>query len=778
MQFTFQALTWGFLIALVPLLIHLINLMRHRRVKWAAMEFLMKSYKKHRKWVWLKQLLLLLLRMAIVAVIVAMLAQWDPQNTWFTRWGGRVTHHFVVVDDSYSMADSSSGQSSFETAMQVLTRLGNQTKEMNNQRFTLVRFSRADQSRDGDDGEVNVELADMMTDLNAELVDRQFDVLIEDKRGEFNVTQFAVGPEAALGITQQLLRQDEDQYRIVYLLSDFREREWESPSEIRTQLQDIKTNSDEIHLVDCSVAEARPNLAITSLEPADATRAAGVPLFVNVQVRNYGQQIATRVPLKLKTIYHPPGQLQSNESSDVVGQEDELPTVILDSVQPGETITKRFQVYFPEKGQHVVHASLPDDPVTTDNTRWSVIDFSDGDKVLIVDGADSNINEYFLTSIFRPGQQANTGIVPVIQPAQYLRDTPPESLGQYSAIYLMDIDRLDSNAIDSLEKYVAAGGGLSIFLGERFNQGFYNDSLYKSGNGLLPMSLAGATLLADPLQEATPHLDVLNHPIFEFYQGERNPLIRGVKVRQYVQVDPSWTPPDDSTAQYVCNLHNGAPLAIEHRFGEGTVVCFTTSLAPDWNNWAQDPSLVVVILELHSYITTAQRLMDNKLVGSQLQLPLNAAEYDKNVRFLQPGDDPKLRGQVDQQATTPQVGSPVLLASLGQRSAIGDQTETHTSGIYDALYRDNSGQYHASRFALNVNPLEGNLTIANRQQLLEKLEPVKVELRNPDDYLDTAIQQAGGSASTWLMWLLIIALAGEQLLAFSASYHPAKGGKS
>ena len=153
-------------------------------------------------------------------------------------------------------------------------------------------------------------------------------------------------------------------------------------------------------------------------------------------------------------------------------------------------------------------------------------------------------------------------------------------------------------------------------------------------------------------------------------------------------------------------------------------------------------------------------------------------EYDKNVRFFQPGDDPKLRGQVDQQATTPQVGSPVLLASLGQPSTTGDQTETNASGIYDALYRDNSGQYHASRFALNVNPLEGNLTIANRQQLLEKLEPVKVELPNPDDYLDTAIQQAGGSASTWLMWVLIFALAGEQLLAFSASYHPAKGGAS
>ena len=75
MQFTYQALTWGFLIALIPLLIHLINMMRHRRIKWATMEFLLQSYRKHRKWVWLKQLLLLLMRMLAIAAVVSMLAQ-------------------------------------------------------------------------------------------------------------------------------------------------------------------------------------------------------------------------------------------------------------------------------------------------------------------------------------------------------------------------------------------------------------------------------------------------------------------------------------------------------------------------------------------------------------------------------------------------------------------------------------------------------------------------------------------------------------------------------
>src|SRR6188508_2441246 len=105
MQFVHSALTWGFLLALVPLAIHLINMMRHRRVQWAAMEFLLASYKKHRQWVWLKQLLLLLVRMAAVALVVAMLARLVSRNAWSALLGGKATHHFVLLDDSYSMSD-------------------------------------------------------------------------------------------------------------------------------------------------------------------------------------------------------------------------------------------------------------------------------------------------------------------------------------------------------------------------------------------------------------------------------------------------------------------------------------------------------------------------------------------------------------------------------------------------------------------------------------------------------------------------------------------------
>src|SRR5258708_36151973 len=101
MQFVHSALTWGFLLALAPLLIHLINMMRHRRVQWAAMEFLLASYKKHRTWIWLKQLLLLLARMAAVALVVAMLAQLKTRDQWLAIFGGPGTHPHIVLHDSF-----------------------------------------------------------------------------------------------------------------------------------------------------------------------------------------------------------------------------------------------------------------------------------------------------------------------------------------------------------------------------------------------------------------------------------------------------------------------------------------------------------------------------------------------------------------------------------------------------------------------------------------------------------------------------------------------------
>src|SRR5438270_1304922 len=91
-------------LVLAPIIIHLINRMRFRRIRWAAMEFLLKSQKRNRRRLIIEQLILLALRILLVLLAGLLLARFlgfsfagmfTPQNTL----------HVVLLDDRLSMSD-------------------------------------------------------------------------------------------------------------------------------------------------------------------------------------------------------------------------------------------------------------------------------------------------------------------------------------------------------------------------------------------------------------------------------------------------------------------------------------------------------------------------------------------------------------------------------------------------------------------------------------------------------------------------------------------------
>ncbi|MDX1965260.1 MAG: BatA domain-containing protein, partial [Pirellulales bacterium] len=121
MDFLFSNLLYiGLPLMSLPILIHLINMMRHQRIEWAAMEFLLASQKKNRTWVLIKQLLLLLMRMAAVAGIAFMVAQPLLKDRLGRYFGGGRVHHIVLLDDSFSMADAWGNTTAFEEAKKTV----------------------------------------------------------------------------------------------------------------------------------------------------------------------------------------------------------------------------------------------------------------------------------------------------------------------------------------------------------------------------------------------------------------------------------------------------------------------------------------------------------------------------------------------------------------------------------------------------------------------------------------------------------------------------------
>src|SRR5438105_15933560 len=84
-----------------PIIIHLINRLRYRRVRWAAMEFLLKSQKRNRRRPIIEQLILLMLRILLVLLVGLLLARFLWDALAFTR--PQNTLHVLVPGDTPSM---------------------------------------------------------------------------------------------------------------------------------------------------------------------------------------------------------------------------------------------------------------------------------------------------------------------------------------------------------------------------------------------------------------------------------------------------------------------------------------------------------------------------------------------------------------------------------------------------------------------------------------------------------------------------------------------------
>src|ERR1700732_3125304 len=87
-----------------PIIIHLINRMRFKRLRWAAMEFLLKSQKRNRRRLIIEQLILLMLRILLVLLVGFLLAHFKG-NTFAGAGQGTGIAHLIIVDDSLSVSD-------------------------------------------------------------------------------------------------------------------------------------------------------------------------------------------------------------------------------------------------------------------------------------------------------------------------------------------------------------------------------------------------------------------------------------------------------------------------------------------------------------------------------------------------------------------------------------------------------------------------------------------------------------------------------------------------
>jgi hypothetical protein len=738
-SFLFPTLLWiGLPLAAVPILIHLINLRRQRRIPWAAMQFLLESQRRHKKWILLKQLLLLLMRVAAIVVLVLMLAHLVVRNEWLRLLGSGTTHHVVLVDDSYSMSDRWETTDALAEGKRAVQSIVDQAyAHRDTQLVTLLRFSEAAQLSAG-----------AQPQIYAQQVDDAFRSRLETLLASWDASQTDVGPADALKAVQRLPLASDEQTLIVYLVTDFRARHFEPGTEIQKLLSELREDVAQIHLVRC-VRESRPNLAITSLAPESGVRAAGVEMWMTVTVANFGDTPARGVTVQLEQ------------------DGDALPALALEDIPPREEVTHKFRVQFSGEGAHWLSASLAADAVDVDNRRYFASWFPAARPVLVIDGSRDGRGARQLSLALDPGGNTRSGWSPHVEPASFLLQ--PDRLAEQAAVFLLDVPRLGDEELANLEKYVADGGGLAVFVGTESDRRYYNERLYRGGAGLFPVPLKLPTQLPNDGLDASPDVVVTDHPLFRVLAGRRNSFVPLLMVDYYYAVEDGWTPPSDGSTQVIARLRNREPLVVEKRFGEGRVVAQLTKLSSGdtqlgrWTNWSLNPVFPVLANELVNYLSAGQSQDELFNVGENLTVAVAEGDYEPTFRFLIPAD-----GGADGPTTKAELPVEATPAD-GRLSATLEQVAT--SGVYEVQLQTRDGGTERRAFAFNVPVGEGDLQLTYPPELSRQLAGVAYQLHDASEMAIDDQQLAGWQMGEALLATLVLLLLGEQLLAYVFSYH-------
>ena len=733
-----SVLWWGLPVAAAPLLIHLINLLRHRTVDWSAMEFLLASQRKYRTRVLLKQLLLMAMRVAAIAGIALALAQPRWRSALAGFLGGEQTTHILLLDDSYSMSEETLEETCFDRSREVARRLLDEFAAAGSgQSLGIGRFSRLGEQRgDGFDLPPQSLTPELLAEAE-QLVD------------EAQPSQSAAGPREAIAAAAEFATAGEAANTVLWVLSDFRDRDWRAADETASVLRQVADAGGEIRFVDCSPrpgAASRGNLAVESIRLVGGVPSAGVVLPMEVTVRNYAAL--------------PTGEFQLDLREDGVPR----PGLRFEAIPPGAAASQRVDVRFPESGEHAVEASLGPDSVAADNTRAAVVSVAETRDVLLIDGAtvpgERGGDAFYVASALAPGGGAPTGLSVRIDSQRVLAS---EDLSRFDTVWLLDVASLDPPEIEALEAYARAGGGVGFFVGPRTLIDSTNDRLYRDGEGLFPVPLAGdVDLLPDAAAarggDRVADVVVEDHPAVAVLSGRRNPLVASVRVDRVMAVDRSFEPAEGSGLRRLLSLRTGAPLLIEQPFGDGLVAVALTTAAPSWNNWARgNPSWVVVMLELESSLARGRRSARSSTVGEPIRIALQEGLDEPQVDFVVPPDDSVIHREADRDAA----GG--LVAQLA---------ETSVAGLYTSRWRQQDGVEQTRLTAINVDPAEGELETVGRDQLERLLVGVPFTIERAESLQEDRESLAGTSLTTPLLYLLVVLLLLEQLVSYSASYHP------
>lgn len=685
---------------LIPLIVHLVNRRRHRRVPWAAMSFLLAAKRRSSRRVRLEQWLLMLTRIAVIVLLgLAVARPFVPASSLLAVGSSRV-HRILLIDNSLSMNAQDGDQGArLEQARRCAGQL-------------LASFPETDA----------ISVVTLAEPAQAVVAHAAYDRrIVRERVSAIPATQRRADPVGAMTRALEILRASEAPAgsRAVYVISDLPRWAWlggltghggadasgatPALTAARRLADALEDPKEDLNLIRVG-GRRLENVAVTRLVAGPSLLAVGLPVRFVAEVVNFGSLSARDLALQIQ------------RDGEIVRREP------LPPLEPGGTIPVLVSTEFGSAGTHAVEARLlraVGDALPEDDARYLSVEVRGTIPVLLVDGRPgATVLEgeagYLATALAPrvaggPGDRFESETAPwsrrsLIAPKIISEpELAGEALTTYDVVALCDVPQLSTPQWKHLEQYVQRGGGLLVFAGDLLSTDNYNRHGYAEGHGLL-----GATISRPIAPAETPDVQVgfeltdVTHSITHEFAGHPDSGLFLARVDRHLrsEVDPS-------RADVALRYTNGEPAMIVSRFGQGRVVLWTTTAGMGWNNLAAKGDFVSLSFNTVAFLSPRHGDHRNIMVGQTVAEPLTSAQSSLPLRVTT-SEGKTVEGRIVpvEAALTVEYG-PVEQAG-GGTIAIGSEVRG---------------------FAANVDPREGNLTAVGREELTAALD-------RPVDFID------------------------------------------
>ncbi len=543
-----------------PIIIHLINRMRFKRIRWAAMEFLLKSQKRNRRRLIIEQMILLLLRILLVLLVAFLVARFVGGALANT---GQGTTHVVILDDTLSMSDP------VRTGEMGTPELDGSRAAMDAAKLQVQMVARNAVQASSAQYLTVYQLSDLNTPIFNDRLNERSVQELAGKLNKVQATPLHIDPVRGIKKGRAALVAAPQGNKILHLIGDFRDCDWGASDrleELNKELADLLDRGINLSLIDSACpsrkfnkgAPPNENLAIVDFRANSRIAAEYMPVEFTVTLRNFGSTEVSNCELEIFRNNREYNELSPMKGIRLPGgekKEIQFKIPFIKEKPTPEFIPVRVQLK--EKNPKGLAA---------DNTRDLVVEIRKKIPVLLVDGAgekgfkETGGDAFNLEAAIYTERAFDTK---VIGPEQ-LADLKP-AFETYPCLFLLNVEEIkNEDLLKRLKDYVENGGSVAYFMGDKAKVGFYNE-LFRKYNGLFPVLLD--SMLPAPSKEEMEALEknrredpqpkILfrneKHPVLLNEQGGPGELVKKngdlsvLLIARYFRTQPrsQWLPEQD-----------------------------------------------------------------------------------------------------------------------------------------------------------------------------------------------------------------------------------------